>query len=65
MAKRDVLHDALSTEARPPWLPSNVDAVEYDKQMRDFLGQHQRLPPRDIEKIGVDNLVGVCALCPS
>jgi hypothetical protein len=62
MAERDAIPNAPSTEARPPWLPSNVDADQYDQQMHAFGKQFKRLPMRDIEKIGVDNVIGVCAL---
>lgn len=50
---------ALSTEARPPWLPDDIDPEGYHKAILDSLPAYTFSRIQDVEKHGVEKFIGV------
>ena len=59
MADQGVTPNALSTEARPPWLPSGVEPDGYHKQMLESMSTYKRTRAQDIDDYGVERFLGV------
>jgi hypothetical protein len=62
MAEQGVAPSALSTEARPPWLRSDVEPDRYHKQMLESMSTYKRVRAQDIDNYGVERFLGVCAV---